>query len=341
MRKWIISISFAAVAVFTIWLPATFGQVPLPTDIPKELSQEYPTLSKQRADLLKQRSALEKEIAEQRSQCSHVNTKDTAQVSYCKEWLARLNEQYNDYVNALAGYKSSAKKDFEPLVKNLEARLERDKDAIRKLGLQKRVEEFEEWENLAIDAREQYEKQVQDSLIDLFFTGALEADKYFIKRIGSLNEYSSRKLIKELYKNGIKNKEVLSAIHRIGAAEGKLAKSEATLKLIEELKKEGDLFKIFDELYKSPLKIETYTEAVTTILGWGLSGPFAGFLKSDVKFMFSSVYCLSATKVSESNIEALTEMTEKDLKLLKELSENMKATMKKLKSAKQVLNDME
>jgi len=334
-------ISLVIIAALIALPCITNGQVPQPVDVPSELSeQERSALHQQRTNMLGQRGMLEQEIQEQRSQCGNVNVEDKEKMAFCSEWRARLGEKYTNYMNASNSFKQSVIGKMEALIVDLKERIERDKMATRKLGIERRAEDFEEWEKLTVDSREQFNKQAVDSITDLFLSGASDINKDFVKRIGSLNTFSAQKLIGTLNKAGIRNQGIWGMIRKIGATQGKPEKAKATKELIELLEKEGDLLMISQSLKEGPSNIETESEAFVTILSWGLSGPLAGFLASDVKFMFSSLYCAYATNVSKDNIQKLTTLTEKDLKSLKRLSDLMKEHVEKLKSARQTLNKL-
>ncbi|MBU2621050.1 MAG: hypothetical protein KKD92_01855 [Proteobacteria bacterium] len=341
LRRATSKISLVIIAALIALPCITHGQVPQPVDVPSELSeQELSALLKQRTNLLGQRDRLEQEIQEQKSQCGNVNVEDKEKMAFCSEWRARLGEKYTNYMNASNSFKQKVIDRMEALIGDLKERLERDVRAVRNLGLERRAEDFEEWEKLAVDSREQFNKQATDSIADLFLSGASDINKDFVKRIGSLNTFSAQKLIGKLNKAGIRNQGIWDIIRKIGTTRGKPEKAKATKELIELLKKEGDLIKISQSLKDGHSNIETESEAFVTILSWGLSGPLAGFFASEVKFMFSSVYCAFASNVSEDNIQKLTTLTEKDLKSLKRLSDLMKEHVEKLKSARQTLNNL-
>ncbi len=342
MAKWPISVIIFAIISTLMALPCiSYGQVPEPVNIPSELSeQERSALLRQRSDLLSQRNALEQEIKAQQNQCGRVNEKDTATVAFCRDWRAKLGEKYTNYINASNSFKQNIINRMEALIKDIKEHLERDKGAILKLGLRSRAEDFEDWEELTVDAQKHYEEQLQDSLVDLFFSGASDINKGFVKQIGSLNTFSARKLIGKLNKMGIQDEKIWNIIREVGATIGKPEKRKTTLELIEMLKKEGDLITISQTLSDGPSNIEKESEAFITILGWGLTGPLESLLASDVKFTISSLYRFGVYHVSVDNIQQLTNLTEKNLRSLKKLSEQMKNHVTKLKSARQTLNNL-
>jgi hypothetical protein len=244
------------------------------------------------------------------------------------------------YVNLEGVCKVDNADNLEKDILNLKKQIARDEKAIRRLGLESRAEDFKEWEQLADEARNQFEEQALESFIDILFTSASDANNAFITKVGSLNTFSSQKLIGKLNKVKIKNERLWKVIREIGATRGKPERAKAAKELIELIEMEGDLLNISREISDNPGNIKTEAEAAATILSWGLKGPLAGWLSSDVQFMFASLYNNATRWESSYNIERLTTLTEQQLKDLSILSGVLKKHVKELQKAKADLENI-
>ena len=307
---------------------------PIPRDLPKEV-RTY--LVKQEAELTGELNAVAARNNELRKNCAEVDEGSPA-AERCSREQAALEAGREQYIKAADRFNSIV--DAEVAIHDLKARIARDQEAIRRLGLKSRAEDFEEWERLSDEARREFEEQALASLADLLFGAASDANKAVITGAGALNTFSSRKLISRLQQKGISNERLFKSIREIGAAKGKPARAKAAKDLIEIVEKEGDLLNIAQEINGNPGDVRTAAEAATVLLSWGLEGPLAGVFASDVQFMYASLYNNAARRVSEDSIERLTTMTERQLRDLNELTRVLKRHVKELQAAREKLEKL-
>ncbi len=304
---------------------------PIPQVLPKEV-RAY--LVKQEAELTGELNALAARNDELRRNCAEVDEGSPA-AEKCSREQAALETGRERYIKAADRFNNIV--DAEVAIHELKARIARDQEAIRRLGLKSRAEDFEEWEKLSDEARSQFEEQALASMADLLFGAASDANKAVIGTAGALNTFSSRKLISRLRAKGISNERLFRCIREIGAAKGKPARAKAAKDLIEVVEKEGDLFNIAQEINGNPGDVRTAAEAATALLSWGLEGPLAGVFASDVQFMYASLYNNAARRVSADSIERLTTMTEQQLRDLNDLTRVLKRHVKELQAAREKL----
>lgn len=330
--------------IFALLSVVAHAQVQQPVNIPDGLSIEHKEdLNRRRSVLIGQRDILSAKLQSHNQKCSKVRS-DSPEVEECHTNQKLLVAEIQEYNDAVKGFDQTVEKmltvykeQLEAQIHGLRNQIRMDEQAIRNLGFDKRAADFEEWVKLADDARKEFEEQTLDSIAELLLTGSLDANKAFIKNIGSFNSFSTQKLIGRLNSAGIRNQRIWNLIREVGATKGKPEAAKATRELIELIEKEGDLLAIAQNASNDPESIKTKAEAVVTVLSWGLEGPLAGFLQSDVQFMFSSLYNASSRYVSISNIEKLTTLTEEELKSLKKLSDVMKKHIDQLNRAKKEL----
>ena len=307
---------------------------PIPQGLPKEV-RAY--LLKQEAQIDGELNALAARNNELRKNCAEVDEGSPA-AERCSREQAALEAGRERYIKAAERFNSMV--DAEVAIHDLQARIARDQEAIRRLGLKSRAEDFEEWEKLSDEARRDFEEQALASMADLLFGAASDANKAVITGAGALNTFSSRKLISRLQQKGVSNERLFKSIREIGAAKGKPARAKAAKDLIEIVEKEGDLLNIAQEINGNPGDVRTAAEAATVLLSWGLEGPLAGVFASDVQFMYASLYNNAARRVSEDSIERLTTMTERQLRDLNELTRVLKRHVKELHAAREKLEKL-
>ncbi len=333
LRCWFLSLMM-------VWIlsPQVRAEVPelkpIPQDLPKEVRA---SLVEQAAELTRELSALAGRNSDLRRNCAEVDEGSPA-AERCRREQAALETGKERYVQAADRFNGIV--DAEVSIHELKARIDRDQEAIRRLGFESRADDFQEWEKLADEARSQFEEQALASLVDLLFAGASDANKAVITGAGRLNTFSSQKLIGRLNKKGIRNERLFRVIREIGATKGKPARAKAAKELIEVVEKEGDLFNIGQEINGNPGDIRTAAEAATTILSWGLEGPLAGVFASDVQFMFSSLYNNFTRRMSLNNIERLTMLTERQLGDLNALTGVLKRHVRELQAARENLANL-
>lgn len=289
-------------------------------------------LLQQRAKLLDQGNKLKNEINEQRSKCGHVDVEDKAQVEFCNKWRDKLRDEYANYSNVVKDFKQDVIKKMKALVEDLQKKVARDKHAIRNLGLEKRAEDFEEWEKLSTEAQAEWERQTFSSLIDISVVAAKPA----IGSIKSLSPEKAEQLVAELERAGVTDPFLQEAIRELG----KLSKADKqTLirvgnQLLYRAKDAKDKQLLAEE---TPGKVNAKLKAITSVLAVGLNDPKLKLLVADVNFCIASVYNNVAQRVSQEQIERLNELTEEQLRDLKKLFGLLEGHVRRLNEAKKAL----
>lgn len=302
--------------------------IPALPDVPQSLPHdERESFTRSRIKLVEAREALAHRAKIYNDNRLGVPEKDRPR----NEWLSAegpaLEEAKTTHIQLSERFRLDMKVTLEKHLNNIATQITETLKAIKNLGLDKRAEDFEEWEKLADDARNEFEKQTLETILDLFFTGALDADKAEIGSIGRANPFSSQKWIGRLKAAHVKDERLWKCIREIGAATGKPEGARANIELLEVLEKESDLQEIAIKESADPGKIKTKAEAICAILCWGLKNPMAGAFGSDVQFMFASLYDNAARRASLANIDRLTNLTESELGRLKILSARIKELM--------------
>jgi hypothetical protein len=209
--------------------------------------------------------------------------------------------------------------------------------AIGRLGLERRAEDFEEWEGLSRAAQEEFEKNTLDALI----TTALEGAKVSLAAAGSLNPFTAQKMIGKLKAAGVNDPRLFEAIRKLSRVQDKSQRAAAVgeaLERLNRLRESAEAARAITAAAKGPsaeARTDATLEAIATVLGWANKQPALALLVADIKFATYSVYNNVTRRVSLEQVKQLTELTEAQLADLKILTGRVKETVQLLKKVEE------
>jgi hypothetical protein len=322
--------SAALLAVGLFIVAMTSARSAPPPEMPDWLSgSARRTLDKSRSELVTSLNKIEKKGADYNA--TYAGQPDSAPG---REMYAQLERDKQSYFADLTRFKKELLTAANAEIERLDKRVEMDLNAIRRLGFERRAEDFKEFEDLDKEARKKLQDQFAESMIDLLFTGALDADKAVVKSIGSMNTFSAQKLIGKMKAANIKNPLIWELVREIGATTDKPAMRDATLRLLKLVEREGDLLGNGIAIGNDPDNIEVQADAAITLLSWGLEGPLAGWLASETKLCIATIYTARITRANMRNVERLNAATDTQLLALKGLSKSVEGHTKALAEVK-------
>jgi hypothetical protein len=205
-------------------------------------------------------------------------------------------------------------------VRDLQSRIEKDKNAIRALHVNAIADGIEEWQTLSEKAR----ADLMSQAFDMILVNAQVA----MKAGGSLNPPSANKAISKLKSVGIDIDKLNAAIRKLAATPGKPPRAEDINAVLEGMSRGKDLA----SMAKAEGDTASRLEALSTVLGWYQTSPALAYLATDLSFTTASIYNNLTMRESRSQIDQLTTLSEEDLRSLKTLSKLLQDDVTTLKS---------
>jgi hypothetical protein len=290
--------------------------------------------AEKRGQLVGERSKLFQQIEDYnvqadafRAKCSQVRSGDTAMISYCQTEQTRLQGIQSGLAGDANHFSSEVNTAVQAYVEDLRQKVLNDEAAIKRLGFEKRAQDFADWDKLAEDAKEDFERETRDDLTDIAIDKAFSGLKRGATTIGSLNPPKANRLIRELQTAGVTDPYLIAAIRKLANASGKPAVAVGVNEFLEGVK----------TAVKVARKDENNgnLDAIANMLSAVETDPELSLLLNDIKFAAASVYNNAARRVSQNEILQLTALNEQQLKDLKRLSELLKNHVTQLNKAKQ------
>lgn len=203
----------------------------------------------------------------------------------------------------------------------LEEAAEKTKDKIRKLGFQKRNEDYAGWLALAEDSRKELTKETRKFLI----ARAIDAPEQVERGIARLTRGRAEQLAAGLERYGEAGIELGKKLKRIARIEHRRERAEAAGDLIHDMHFVYDAATRDDDL-DGMLSLAVYFGEAE-----GLDG--LGFLVDEVKWATAAVYAYGASTVASDQIDRLTAMHLVDLRALKSLTELLERQVHRIEDA--------
>jgi hypothetical protein len=225
---------------------------------------------------------------------------------------------------------------FRKDIECLGAMIAADIEAIKTLKLDKRAEEFEEWESLSQDARADLENQALDALITVGSTAAQAGAKV----VASQNPWRANEMIAYLQGLGVNDPFLLEAIRAVGAAKGKPAMAKRVNEWLDAVSKARGIYSIAREAKNAKTSKQARNAAlgaIATVLSWGLEDPKLVVLTADIQLTTAAAYNNVAQRVVSSRVEQLTRLTEEELGSLKRLDRRLKQHVKQRRQEREAL----
>jgi hypothetical protein len=191
----------------------------------------------------------------------------------------------------------------------LQVTIDRDLAAIHSLGFGDRSADIDEWERLSESAREKFMSSTFDMLLQSAISG--------VQSGGSLNPPTANSVISKLRSAGIDVGPLNSALHRLASERGKPAKAKDVSEFLKAIGIAKDNYEIRRSgLNDWPDKLEAFS----SVLGWFETDSRFAMLAADLKFTTYAIYDNAASRVSSTQIDKLTALSEKDLRSMRILS---------------------
>jgi hypothetical protein len=225
---------------------------------------------------------------------------------------------------------------FTARIEALGVEVNKDREAINRLGLKSRAEDFEEWAKLSEETRADLQKQALEALISTGLSAAQSANKI----AASTNPWNANKMVTRLKSAGVKSETLFAAIRRVGATRGKPEAAEAVNEWIDAFSKARDLDNIersIKDAKDASAKRTAWLEGLATVLGWGLDDQRFSLLVTEIQLTTAAIYNNATQRVVAARIDQLTSMTEQQLLGLKGINVLLKRHVTARERAKKAL----
>jgi hypothetical protein len=251
------------------------------------------------------------------------------------------DDQYKADLRAAVAANRSA---IEASIPVLKRKIETDAEAIKRLGFDKRADEFEEWVKLAASAQQEREKEMLEALVSTVLVVARTGVNAGGAEIASLNPRTASEKIVMLKEAGVTDPYFFDAIRALGRVQ---AKPEMAEKL-------DDFLRAAQKTYENIVANEgvgntgpdaaaltnAELKAGVAVLGWGLNDPKLEVLVNEVKVTTALVYESAAGHVSARQVERLYMLTEQELKGLHKLGVLLNEHVAQLHAARSWLKEV-
>ena len=306
------------------------AQAARPIEVPAVLLEPH------RSALVAKRSALENRrthllaaVETHNGRCRGIPD-SSPMVAECSEAQARLNGEVDSYRDAANAFNREVAQAAQARRAELDKQIERDMEAIRRLGFARRAEDFAEWERLAAKAKAEFKGEVIDTVTDI------AVDKARGKILDAFKTFDAAKASRMI--TWIKSKNIkpqpaalIAAIERVGRATDKsriAADAEFIVKQIEDWRKAR-------AAAADPIESAKF---VGGMLEGFISDPRLAILITEVKLTTAALYNNATRRVALAEVNRLTDLTEQQLKGLDRLRQvlqkhvhernDLKSTMK-------------
>jgi hypothetical protein len=322
-----------------------------PADVPPNLPSAQRTVFLQRkADLEQERDRLLRQIAAHNASCPKDMPDDSPSVPGCRQEQQRLNDAQATYLAKVKSFNAAVAQAIsapahgpprvDPAIAKLEKQIAADEEAIRRLGLQKRAADFEEWSKLTEQARDQFVSETLRILARLALDEAAIGLKNQAATLSSsLTRDKAEELIMRLERSGADNPHLAEAIRTLAKATTIKERTDAANKLISATSGAVKAFSGASSPDKLKATVEGFCETAADIgskklglVGWQTRALVSGAeLTAELGFAYGEQH------IAESTIRNLDQMTEEQLKAVQKLSAVLRKHVAELKAAKQRL----
>jgi hypothetical protein len=328
----IVVVAFSALMLHVNTQDVNVNVAEVPDCLPQTIRVQ---LLEERSGLVEQFKGYNNKVDEFRGKCSLVH-EGTDRYYRCLSQQNYLQKRQGELVEINYAFKhkvdlavAAMRAPLQQHIEKLRDQIHSDETAIRRLGFQKRAEEFDDWIKLAETAQKEYERETRDALIDLAIDKGLEGLKQGITTIGSLNPPKANKCISQLKALGVGDPYLFGAIRRLALVRGKPARARAINNFLDRVKDAVEAARI----EKSEGKLDAFTE----LLGELVTDRQLSLLLIEIKFATAALYNNVAQRVSQHELMRLTALNEQELKALQKLSELLEKDVRQLNNAKQEL----
>ena len=285
------------------------GQDAALPEVPKALAQNTELLNR-RAKLESDSQQLDQDISAHEGRC--INKPKTPElVADCSASQSALNKRIAAQNKAEAEFAAALAIAGTNRRATLEKQIASDVEAIRRLGFNRRAEDFAEWDQLALQAKTEFENEVLDTITDVAIDkvrgGILENFKSF-------DSAKATRMVQWIRARGIKPEPtaLINAIERVGLAPDKARvadDAEFIVKQIEDFRKGR-------AAANDPVESAKF---ISGLLEGTISDPRVALLITELKLTTAALYNNAARRVARSEVEKLTTLTEKQLQDLRRL----------------------
>lgn len=300
------------------------GQDTALPEVPKALAQNTELLNR-RAKLESDYERLTQDIAAHEGRCLN-KPKTPELVADCSASQSSLNARIGAQNKAEAEFARTLEVAARDRRAALEKQIANDVEAIRRLGFARRAEDFAEWDQLALQAKTEFENEVLDTITDIAIDkargGILEAFKGF-------DSAKATRMVQWIRARGVKPEPtaLINAIERVGLAPDKARvadDAEFIVKQIEDFRKGR-------AAASDPVESAKF---ISGLLEGTISDPRVAFLITEIKLTTSALYNNAARRVARAEVERLTKLTEKQLQDLHRLQKLLERHVGELNSLK-------
>ena len=251
------------------------------------------------------------------------------QQSNLNKQIKAVNKARLAYIAAVNEFNADVARLKTERIAELPRQIASDEEAIRRLGFQKRADEFTEWENFSRDKRDEYEQEVIQIIINLAIDEAASlAGKAGERKVAPLTKWDSNRWVKYLKSKNINWVWLNEKLAGFAVAKNRAERIVAVKVVMEGM---GEAAKKAVEARPGAPKLELYKAVGETCLEFvgNHHSPQMRLLVAELELTSATVYESAAQNVSKYRIEKLTQMTEQQLKdqqvLLKVLQKHVKA----------------
>lgn len=317
MRRAVLLCCVTLAAIPLAASPSARAQVAGPNAIPQGVGSQ--ALEAQRQSVLAEKDRLTGQIAAHNAMCSQVLDTDTALVASCSSSQSGLIASVQAYKASLAAYESALstasataqRTQQEARLRDLDAKITADAEAIRRLGFARRAEDFAAWEKLAADAKREFEGEVSDAITSAVVD---KAQGKILDAFKAFDEASAAKLVARLRAAhpDASATELYALIERLGRVADKAAiaaDAEEVLKRIDQLQ----------AIAETPDDRVATAELAASLLEGLIEDPRLKLLITEVKLTSASLYNNASRRIAAAEVDRLTAMTEDQLRALTKL----------------------
>jgi len=299
-------------------------QIPALEDVPRALPDPPRTSLMQRhTDLAARRAVLFGRIDDfnQRCRLYYSNSPEAKECPSAKgplyadrdAYIAALKSFNWDLEQAIGDYQNK----LEKRLAELDAGLQRDAEALRRMGFSRRAEDFAEWAKFSTDAHRQAFLKFMDIVID---EGADYAVKWSAAQIGAAHASrfgadQANELLRKMQAQGINNPHAEAYLRKI--VDQNLTKDGAQLtnELADALHQDLRVLRDLMTVDKNNSNAEKALKLVQMI-----APPHLAKVATLGELGIWVVADVGAQRIAAANVRRLTELTEKDLKTLTTIS---------------------
>lgn len=328
----------AVLTAFAMGLAASFANADIdqPSVIPPDIDATAAgSLARDRDVLMGRLNDVLVAIQIHNVRCGKVASNDGAAVSACQTSQSRIKAMLADYDAARetfdAALHAAPRRAADPFnrytphvrIQELTTKIERDLQAIRNLGFDRRESDFVAWDILAATAKGDFESQVVDVVTDV------AVDKVRGKLLASFKAFDPAKantLVTWIRAQAFKPepKELIAKLEKLGRSANKdMLAADAEL-IVQEIERwQAGLESSDDPIAAAAV--------VATILESAVDDPRLKILVTEIKLTTASLYNNATRRVALNEVERLTDLTEKQLGALHALQRQLVRDIKERK----------